>query len=45
MGGRGRVRFELLLGQVLEALPRPPAEVVDAEVAVEVVRGREVEYR
>jgi S-adenosylmethionine-dependent methyltransferase len=26
----GRVRFELLLGQVLEALPRPPAEVVDA---------------
>lgn len=28
--GRGRVRFELLLGQVLEALPRPPAEVVDA---------------
>ena len=27
---RGRVRFELLLGQVLEALPRPPAEVVDA---------------
>jgi S-adenosylmethionine-dependent methyltransferase len=29
-GGRGRVRFELLLGQVLEAMPRPPAEVVDA---------------
>ena len=28
--GRGRVRFELLLGQVLEALPRPPASVVDA---------------
>jgi 2-polyprenyl-3-methyl-5-hydroxy-6-metoxy-1,4-benzoquinol methylase len=28
--GRGRVRFELLLGQVLEALPRPPAKVVDA---------------
>jgi S-adenosylmethionine-dependent methyltransferase len=30
VSGRGRVRFELLLGQVLEALPRPPAEVVDA---------------
>lgn len=30
MSGRGRVRFELLLDQVLEALPRPPAKVVDA---------------
>ncbi len=30
MSGRGRVRFELLLGQVLEALPPPPASVVDA---------------
>lgn len=30
MSGRGRVRFELLLDQVLEALPRPPARVVDA---------------
>ena len=30
MSGRGRVRFELLLGQVLEALPEPPAKVVDA---------------
>jgi S-adenosylmethionine-dependent methyltransferase len=30
MSGRGRVRFELLLGQVLDALPRPPASVVDA---------------
>lgn len=30
MSGRGRVRFELLLGQVLEALPEPPASVVDA---------------
>jgi 2-polyprenyl-3-methyl-5-hydroxy-6-metoxy-1,4-benzoquinol methylase len=29
MGG-GRVRFELLFGQVLEALPGPPARVVDA---------------
>jgi S-adenosylmethionine-dependent methyltransferase len=28
--GRGRVRFELLLGQVLAALPEPPAKVVDA---------------
>jgi S-adenosylmethionine-dependent methyltransferase len=27
---RGRVRFELLLGQVLAALPAPPARVVDA---------------
>jgi S-adenosylmethionine-dependent methyltransferase len=27
---RGRVRFELLLGQVLAALPEPPATVVDA---------------
>ena len=30
MSGRGRVRFEVLLGQVLEALPQPPASVVDA---------------
>jgi S-adenosylmethionine-dependent methyltransferase len=30
MHGRGRVRFELLLGQVLRALPAPPASVVDA---------------
>jgi SAM-dependent methyltransferase len=30
MSGRGRVRFEMLLGQVLDALPRPPASVVDA---------------
>jgi S-adenosylmethionine-dependent methyltransferase len=30
VSGRGRVRFELLLGQVLEALPEPPARVVDA---------------
>ncbi len=30
MSGRGRVRFELLLGQVLTALPAPPASVVDA---------------
>jgi ubiquinone/menaquinone biosynthesis C-methylase UbiE len=30
MSGRGRVRFELLLSQVLDALPRPPARVVDA---------------
>jgi S-adenosylmethionine-dependent methyltransferase len=30
MSGRGRVRFELLLGQVLDALPRPPASVADA---------------
>jgi ubiquinone/menaquinone biosynthesis C-methylase UbiE len=30
MLGRGRVRFELLLGQVLAALPAPPASVVDA---------------
>jgi ubiquinone/menaquinone biosynthesis C-methylase UbiE len=30
VSGRGRVRFELLLGQVLEALPEPPASVVDA---------------
>jgi S-adenosylmethionine-dependent methyltransferase len=28
--GRGRVGFELLLGQVLEALPAAPATVVDA---------------
>jgi S-adenosylmethionine-dependent methyltransferase len=28
--GRGRVGFELLLGQVLDALPAPPATVVDA---------------
>jgi SAM-dependent methyltransferase len=27
---RGKVRFELLLGQVLAALPEPPARVVDA---------------
>jgi len=27
---RGRVRFELLLGQVVAALPEPPARVVDA---------------
>jgi S-adenosylmethionine-dependent methyltransferase len=27
---RGRVGFELLLGQVLDALPAPPARVVDA---------------
>jgi S-adenosylmethionine-dependent methyltransferase len=27
---RGRLRFELLLGQVLAALPGPPARVVDA---------------
>jgi S-adenosylmethionine-dependent methyltransferase len=27
---RGRLRFELLLGQVLAALPAPPARVVDA---------------
>jgi S-adenosylmethionine-dependent methyltransferase len=27
---RGRVRFELLLGQVLAALPEPPARLVDA---------------
>ena len=30
MSGRGRVRFEMLLGQVLDVLPRPPASVVDA---------------
>jgi S-adenosylmethionine-dependent methyltransferase len=30
MSGRGRVRFELLLGQVLEALPSPPISVADA---------------
>jgi len=30
VSGRGRVRFELLLGQVLTALPAPPASVVDA---------------
>jgi S-adenosylmethionine-dependent methyltransferase len=30
VSGRGRVRFELLLGQVLDALPRPPARVADA---------------
>jgi S-adenosylmethionine-dependent methyltransferase len=30
MSGRGRVRFEMLLAQVLDALPRPPASVVDA---------------
>jgi S-adenosylmethionine-dependent methyltransferase len=30
MGGRGRVSFELLLGQVLDALPAAPATVVDA---------------
>ena len=28
--GRGRLGFELLLGQVLEALPAAPATVVDA---------------
>jgi S-adenosylmethionine-dependent methyltransferase len=28
--GQGRVGFELLLGQVLDALPAPPATVVDA---------------
>lgn len=28
--GRGRLGFELLLGQVLDALPAPPATVVDA---------------
>jgi SAM-dependent methyltransferase len=27
---RGRLRFELLLGQVLQALPAPPARMVDA---------------
>ncbi|HJW36131.1 MAG TPA: methyltransferase domain-containing protein [Actinomycetes bacterium] len=30
MGGRGRLGFELLLGQVLAALPAAPATVVDA---------------
>jgi SAM-dependent methyltransferase len=30
MGARARVRFELLLDQVLDALPAPPARVVDA---------------
>ena len=30
MTGRGRVRFELLMGQVRAALPPPPARVVDA---------------
>jgi S-adenosylmethionine-dependent methyltransferase len=30
VAGRGRVGFELLLGQVLDALPAPPATVVDA---------------
>ena len=30
MGGRGRRLFELLLGQVLDALPAAPATVVDA---------------
>lgn len=30
MSGRGRVRFELLLEQVLKVLPSPPATVVDA---------------
>jgi S-adenosylmethionine-dependent methyltransferase len=30
MTGRGRVRFELLMGQVAGALPAPPARVVDA---------------
>ncbi len=30
MSGRGRVRFEVLLGQVLDALPSPPISVVDA---------------
>lgn len=30
MSGRGRARFELLLGQVLDALPGPPVSVVDA---------------
>jgi S-adenosylmethionine-dependent methyltransferase len=30
MGARGRVGFELLLGQVLDALPAAPATVVDA---------------
>jgi S-adenosylmethionine-dependent methyltransferase len=28
--GRGRLGFELLCGQVLDALPAPPAQVVDA---------------
>ena len=30
MTGRGRVRFELLMGQLAGALPAPPARVVDA---------------
>jgi SAM-dependent methyltransferase len=30
VGVRGRVKFELLLAQVLDALPPPPARVVDA---------------
>jgi S-adenosylmethionine-dependent methyltransferase len=30
VGGRGRLLFELLLGQVLDALPTAPATVVDA---------------
>jgi S-adenosylmethionine-dependent methyltransferase len=30
VGARGRIRFELLLGPVLDALPPPPARVVDA---------------
>jgi S-adenosylmethionine-dependent methyltransferase len=30
VGGRGRLLFELLLGQVLDALPAAPATVVDA---------------
>ena len=39
----GRVRFELLLGQVLAALPEPPARLVDAgggtgQLAVELAR-------
>jgi len=30
VGARGRIGFELLLGQVLDALPAPPSRVVDA---------------
>jgi S-adenosylmethionine-dependent methyltransferase len=30
VGGRGRLRFELLMDQVKAALPPPPAQVVDA---------------
>ncbi|HZD71445.1 MAG TPA: methyltransferase domain-containing protein [Actinomycetes bacterium] len=30
MSGHGRVRFEALLGQVLDVLPSPPASLVDA---------------